>query len=72
LDTGEKIEKQATFVHVYKSVSEMADNEPIDKIIPGCKSSVELVAIFDQLKKKWGKNYAQKLEKYGIVAIGIK
>lgn len=69
--TREKIEKKVNYVHVYKSVAEMAENEPVDKIIPGCQSGAELVAIFEQLKKKWGRNYAQKLEKYGIVAIGM-
>jgi len=71
LDTGEKIEKRATFVHVYRSVEEMAKNEPVEKIIPGVKTPEKLVNIFEELKKKWGRNYARKLEKYGIVAIGI-
>ena len=71
LDTGEKIEKKAQFVRVYKSVKEMAENEPIGKIISGAKTPEELVSIFEELKKKWGENYARKLEKYGIVAIGL-
>jgi ASC-1-like (ASCH) protein len=71
LDTGEKIEKTTRFTHIYKSVAEMAENEPVGKIIPGCRSAEELVAIFEQLKKKWGRNYARKLGKYGIVAIGM-
>lgn len=72
LDTGEKIEKKASFVHVYQSVAKMAESEPVEKIIPGCQSAAELVRIFEELKKKWGRNYARKLEKYGIVAIGMK
>jgi len=71
LDSGDKIEKQAKWVHVYSGIKEMAENEPVDKIIPGCQSPAELVAIFEQLKKKWGVNYARKLEKYGVVAIGM-
>lgn len=70
-DTKEKIEKKASFVHFYKSVAEMAENEAVGKIIPGVKTPEELVGIFEELKKKWGKNYAYKLEKYGIVAIGM-
>jgi ASC-1-like (ASCH) protein len=71
LDTGEKLEKKATRVCVYKSIREMAENEPIGKIIPGVKSSEELVGLFEEFKKKWGGSYARKLEKYGIVAIGM-
>lgn len=71
LDTGEKIEKKASFIHVYRSVEKMARNEPVEKIIPGVKSPKDLVEIFEQLKKKWGSNYARKLENYGIVAIGM-
>jgi len=71
LDSGEIIEKKAKYVRIYSSVSEMAKNEPVGKIIPGVKTAKELIEVFEQLKKKWGRNYARKLEKYGIVAIGM-
>ena len=71
LDTKEEMEKVVTFVHPYKSVSDLAKNEPVGKIIPGVKTSKELVDIFEELKKKWGKSYSNKLEKYDIVAIGF-
>ena len=71
LDSGEIIEKKVKYVHIYPSVLEMAKNEPVEKIIPGVKTAQELVGIFEQLKRKWGRNYARKLEKYGIVAIGM-
>jgi ASC-1-like (ASCH) protein len=72
LDTKERIEKIVTFVHIYKSVAEMAKKESTEKIIPGVKTSKELIDIFEELKKKWGRSYANKLEKYGIVAMGFK
>lgn len=72
LDTNEKIYKTATYVHVYKSVDEMVENEPVDKIWPGIKTPEELLEIYKKAKKKWGKSYAEKLDKYGIVAIGFK
>lgn len=72
LDTKERIEKRVTFVHIYKSVTELAKKEPVGKILPGVKISEELVDVFEEFKKKWGKSYANKLEKYGIVAIGFK
>ncbi len=71
LDTEEKIEKKASFVHVYKSIQKMANSEPVNKIIPGVRNPNELVQIFEELKKKWGKDYARKLENYGIVVIGM-
>lgn len=71
-DTGEELTKVATFVHTYKSVTEMSENEPVAKILPGAKTSEELINVFDKLKKKWGRRYAEKLEKFGIVAIGFK
>jgi ASC-1-like (ASCH) protein len=71
-DTGEELAKVVTFVHSYKSISEMAENEPVGKIIPGINTTEELVNVFDKLKKKWGRRYTEKLEKFGIVAIGFK
>jgi ASC-1-like (ASCH) protein len=72
LASGKKIEKTATFTHVYESVEEMVKNEPVNKIFPGIKTPENLLGVYEEVKKKWGKNYAHKLEKYGIVAIGIK
>lgn len=71
LDSGRKIEKSVTFVHVYKSVKQMVENEPIEKIFPGVSKPEELELIFEEFKKKWGSSYANKLEKHGIVAIGM-
>jgi len=72
LDSKEKIDKVATFTHVYRSVREMTENEPIEKIFPGIKTAEALMNVYDEVKKKWGKDYAYVLEKYGIVAIGFK
>lgn len=72
LDSQEKIEKTATFVRVYKSVEDMLEQEPIGQIFPGVDNSDNLLKIYGELKIKWGKSYARKLEKYGIVAIGFR
>lgn len=71
LDTREKVKKTASFVHIYRSIEKMAKNEVVEQIIPGVKTPGELVRVFEEFKKKWGKEYAEKLEKYGIVAIGL-
>ena len=70
-DTGERIEKTVMFLHIYNSVEDLAKNEPVEKILPGTKSPKELIEIFETLKKKWGKRYKEKVEKYGIVAVGF-
>lgn len=67
-----KVEKEISFVHVYKSISDMVINENEDSIFPGIGSKDNLIEAYEILKKKWGKSYAQKLEKYGIVALGLK
>jgi len=72
LDTKERLIKTVDFIHTYRSVSRMADQEDIGKILPGVKSKEELLEAFDEFKKKWGKDYAFKLDNYGIVAIGLK
>src|SRR3989344_9514162 len=66
LDSKEKIDKVATFTHVYRSVREMTENEPIETIFPGIKTAEALMNVYDEVKKKWGKDYAYVLEKYGI------
>ncbi|QQS39204.1 hypothetical protein IPM62_01145 [Candidatus Woesebacteria bacterium] len=71
LDSSEVLDRIVDFIHVYSSVEEMAKNEPVEKIFSGCKSPEELAEIFEEVKKKWGKVYTYKIEKYGIVAIGI-
>ncbi|MBN1169065.1 hypothetical protein JXA63_04205 [Candidatus Woesebacteria bacterium] len=71
-DTGERIEKTVTFLHKYESVEDLAESEPVNKILPDIKSPEQLIEVFEELKKKWGKRYAEKLEKYGIAAIGFK
>jgi ASC-1-like (ASCH) protein len=69
LSSGRKMNKTVKSVRKYKSVEEMAEKEQTEKIFPGVKTAAELVKIFAELKKKWGKEYARKLEKYGIAAI---
>jgi len=71
LDSGRKIEKKVSFVHIYESVEEMVNTEDEEKIFPGIGSKKNLLKLFEEIKNKWGKAYAHKLEKYGIVAIGI-
>lgn len=70
-DTGEEIEKKVTFVRLYDSIEKMARNESVGKILPGLKTPEQLVDTFEELKEKWGRRYAEKLDKYGIVAIGF-
>lgn len=72
LDTKEQIEKVVTFVHTYDSVEAMARNEDVQKILPGIDTPESLLAMYENVKKKWGHDYARKLEQYGIVAIGFK
>ncbi|SRR3989339_2117094 len=72
LDTHEKLEREAVYTRVYKSIADMVENEPVEKIFPGIKSKNALLKVYEELKSKWGKAYAQKLEKYGIVAVGFK
>ncbi len=72
LDTKEKLDKIATYIHVYRFLEEMVKSEPVEKIWPGVKTPNQLLAIYEEVKKKWGKSYAEKLDKYGIVAIGFK
>jgi len=71
LETGKTIDKTAKFVHVYKSVDEMINNEEPKAIFPTIKTRDELRKVYDDVKKKWGSEYKRKLETYGIVAIGI-
>ncbi len=70
--TGEKLQKTATFVHLYKSVEDMVKNENVASILPGVNKPQELVAVYEELKKKWGSSYARSIETNGIVAIGFK
>ncbi|KKQ41402.1 MAG: hypothetical protein US60_C0041G0004 [Microgenomates group bacterium GW2011_GWC1_37_8] len=72
LDSKKRIEKIATFIHIYNSVEEMVRTEPVDNIFPGIKTPENLLKVYEEVKKKWGKSYANKLEKYGIVAIGFR
>jgi ASC-1-like (ASCH) protein len=72
LDSGRKLERAAEFVHVYRSVKEMAEHEDVGKIFPGVQSPDELVRVFENLKIRWGTEYARKLEQFGVVAIGMK
>ena len=58
-------------VSKYKSVAQMAKNEEVDKIVPRVKSAQELINVFEEFKKKWGKNYAKKLTENGIVVLEL-
>lgn len=71
LDSSREIEKTVTFVHIYKSVQDMVSSEPIEKILPSIKTPQELLDIYEQVKQKWGAEYAKNLETHGIVAIGF-
>ena len=71
-DTGEKIERIATFVHLYNSIKKMSESEQVDSIMPGINTPGELVEFFEEIKRKFGSSYAKKIEGYGIVAIGFK
>ena len=70
--SGREILKEVTFVHPYKSVGEMLENEDYEKIFPGISSKENLSDFYEVAKKKWGKKYKYELEHYGIVAIGFK
>ncbi len=71
LVTARKLLKKVSFVRVYKTVREMAEKEEVGKIFPGAYSADELIAVFEEFKRKWGKAYATKLEENGVVAIGM-
>lgn len=70
--SGREISRDVNFVHVYNSVEEMIGKEDVEKILPGVGSNENYLKVMEEVKKKWGSSYATKLEKYGIVAIGIK
>lgn len=72
LNSGKVVEKKVTFVHSYDSVNKMVEREDEEKILPGIGSKENLLKFYEEAKKKWGRNYTEKLEKYGIVAIGMK
>lgn len=67
--TGKTIEKTAVRTRVYKTITQMANVEAVDKILPGVSTPEQLIAVFDELKKKWGTAYARKIDQYGIVVI---
>ncbi len=71
LDNGETIEKEVLGVRVYKSIMEMSSSEDSNRIFPSAKSPEKLVNIFESFKRRWGKSYADKLEKYGVVVFQI-
>ena len=64
------IEKKVSAVHLYGSVNEMVEKEDEEKIFPGIGSKENLVGFFEAVGKKW-RSYAEKLDKYGIIAIGM-
>jgi ASC-1-like (ASCH) protein len=71
LDTDEEVEKIAKGCKVYKSISEMLENENYEDIFPGIGSKENLEKVYQEVKEKWGKEYKYNLETYGIVAIYI-
>ena len=72
LDSGRKVEKEVTFLHVYTSLEEMVKNEDVEKISPGIGSKEKLLARYEELKIIWkDRGYAELLAS-GVVAIGFK
>lgn len=71
LDTGREVVRYALGTRVYKSVSDMLEHEDYSKIFPGVESKEKLNAIYEEVKKKWGQEYKDNLEKNGIVVIYI-
>jgi ASC-1-like (ASCH) protein len=71
LDTKEKVEKIVLRVRKYNSVKEMAVKEDPNKILPGVKTGEELEKIFKDFKRKWGKSYADKLDRFGVLVFEI-
>lgn len=72
LESGEEITKIVDWIRHYQTIEEMAKKEEVGKIVPGVKTAEELVEVFKEFKRKWGKEYASKLKQYGVVAIGLK
>lgn len=71
LDSGNTFTKTATSVHVYPTISAMVMSESPESILPGIGDATSLIQLYEELKKKWGSEYAYKLDTYGIVAIGL-
>ena len=71
LDSGRVIKRTVKFVHTYKSISEMVNNEDPNAIFPGVETSEALLKIYEEVKFKWGSDYKYRVEHYGIAAIGI-
>lgn len=67
-----KIYRKITFIHKYDSIEEMVAKEDEEKIFPKVGSKENLLKIYEDIKKKWGKKYKDSLDHQGIVAIGIK
>jgi ASC-1-like (ASCH) protein len=72
IQSNKHVKKQASFVHRYKSPEDMVLSENTEFIFPGIGSSNNLLKFYDEAKIKWGKKYKDDLEKYGIVALGLK
>jgi ASC-1-like (ASCH) protein len=72
LDSGREIIKFATFVHAYPSIALMLLSEPAEAIHPGIGSAQALLEHYEEVKKKWGADYAHDVDTYGIVAIGLR
>lgn len=70
--TKRKIDKEITFVHKYNTPEEMLDHEDCSKIFPHIGSKENLLKFYEEAKIKWGKKYKDNLEKFGIVALGLK
>ena len=72
LESGEEITKIVDWIHYYQTIEEMAKKEEVNKIVPGVKTAEELIEVFEEFKRKWGKEYASNLKQYGIVVFGLK
>ena len=67
-----KIEKEIYFVHKYKSPEEMLSHEDYNKILPNIGNKENLLGVYKEVRTKWGKKYDDDLNKFGILAIGIR
>ena len=72
LDSGRELSKEVVSIHIYDTVSEMIQNEDVEKILPGVGSKDKMIENFEVVKNKWGEKYKFELEHYGIVAINFK
>lgn len=71
LASRKRLTRTVTFVHYYKTVRDLVYSEDPDQIFPGSGSAENLLSLFTELKRKWGPDYAHKLDTLGIFAFGL-